>query len=311
MQDRRERIEKWRSQHKIEVGDDGNADKVNTTENDVGETDNEKKKWTLDDENEDDDEDDMDETAADNQQDLLDGLEKDGEEKMLPIPLRDKIKEEEEEDKIEKVVQSEHHEKDEVKNEANNTTVKEDSTPEVQMETDQSEQAVENNDEAEDDEDPLDAYMKGIQEEVKKYRSTTVKANKDKVTVVVVGVAKKKSEDRKRGELIEQNQDAMEYSSGDEVDGKDLDDLMSGGADGPKVKQKKLMTISKDDITYIPFRKAFYIEVPEIAKMTSEEVEAYKSEMEGIKTKGKGCPRPIKTWAQCGVSKKVLEVLKK
>jgi ATP-dependent RNA helicase DDX46/PRP5 len=27
--------------------------------------------------------------------------------------------------------------------------------------------------------------------------------------------------------------------------------------------------------------------------------------------KGKGCPRPIKTWAQCGVSKKVLEVLKK
>lgn len=27
--------------------------------------------------------------------------------------------------------------------------------------------------------------------------------------------------------------------------------------------------------------------------------------------KGKGCPKPIKTWAQCGVSKKMMEALKK
>lgn len=33
--------------------------------------------------------------------------------------------------------------------------------------------------------------------------------------------------------------------------------------------------------------------------------------MEGIRVKGKGCPRPIRTWAHCGVSKKMLEVLKK
>ncbi|GFR10813.1 probable ATP-dependent RNA helicase DDX46, partial [Trichonephila clavata] len=40
-------------------------------------------------------------------------------------------------------------------------------------------------------------------------------------------------------------------------------------------------------------------------------VEALRNELEGIKVKGKGCPKPIKNWAQCGVSKKVLEVLKK
>ncbi|CAG2065159.1 unnamed protein product, partial [Timema podura] len=34
-------------------------------------------------------------------------------------------------------------------------------------------------------------------------------------------------------------------------------------------------------------------------------------ELEGIRVKGKGCPRPIKAWAQCGVSKKELESLKK
>lgn len=167
-------------------------------------------------------------------------------------------------------------------------------------------------DDQEDDIDPLDAYMAGIQEEVKKYRTKTVSKKdtngNDKVTVVI-GVAKKKST-IKRGELMEQNQDGMEYSSGDEVTKEDdlanvMDNLQA------KTKQKKLLTISQDDITFIPFRKNFYIEVPEIRNMTSEEVDKYKTEMEGIKTKGKGCPRPIKTWAQCGVSKKVLEVLKR
>lgn len=165
--------------------------------------------------------------------------------------------------------------------------------------------------EEEDDVDPLDAFMMGIQEQVKKYRTQTLSKNEngDKKVSVVVGVAKKKTE-RKRGELMEQNQDALEYSSSDEVEkGDDLANAMDNLQ--AKTKQKKPLTISIDDISYIPFRKNFYIEVPEITRMTAEEVEAYKTEMEGIKTKGKGCPRPIKTWAQCGVSKKVLDILKK
>lgn len=169
---------------------------------------------------------------------------------------------------------------------------------------------TEQEDDVDDDVDPLDAYMQGIQEEVKKYRSHTVHANsKNNKVTVVVGVAKKKSI-IKRGELMEQNQDAMEFSSEDENDKEDelanaMDNLQA------KSKQKKLLTISKDDITYVPFRKNFYIEVSEISKMTNEQVEEYKTKLEGIKTKGKNCPRPIKSWAQCGVSKKMLEVLKK
>lgn len=165
--------------------------------------------------------------------------------------------------------------------------------------------------EEDDDVDPLDAFMLGIQEQVKKYRTQTLSKNEngDQKVTVVVGVAKKKTE-RKRGELMEQNQDALEYSSSDEVEkGDDLANAMDNLQ--AKTKQKKPLTISIDDISYIPFRKNFYIEVPEITRMTTEEVEAYKTEMEGIKTKGKGCPRPIKTWAQCGVSKKVLDILKK
>lgn len=161
-----------------------------------------------------------------------------------------------------------------------------------------------------DDVDPLDAYMQGIQEEVKKMRSKTVKSDeKDNKVTVVVGIAKKAGQ-QKKGELIEQNQDALEYSSEDEGN---KDDDLANAMDSlqNKAKSKKLLTISKDDITYQSFRKNFYIEVPELAKMTAEEVDAFKIDMEGIKAKGKGCPKPIKAWAQCGVSKKVLDVLKR
>ena len=76
------------------------------------------------------------------------------------------------------------------------------------------------------------------------------------------------------------------------------------------------------------FRKDFYIEVPELAKMTDAEVDDYRTEMEGIKVsgsfneyvfthmfifkcKGKNVPKPIKNWPQCGVSSKILNLLKK
>ena len=40
-------------------------------------------------------------------------------------------------------------------------------------------------------------------------------------------------------------------------------------------------------------------------------VHDYRMELEGIKIRGKNCVRPVKTWAHCGVSKKVLEMLKR
>ncbi|GIY16970.1 probable ATP-dependent RNA helicase DDX46 [Caerostris darwini] len=161
-----------------------------------------------------------------------------------------------------------------------------------------------------DDVDPLDAFMMGIQEEVKQLHHNDVKKEDGeekggaKVTMIV-GMAKKKIA-KSKGELMEQDQDALEYSSEDETD-----DLQSAMSNLQANKAKKLLTVTKEDVTYQPFRKNFYVEVPELAKMTMEDVEAYRIELEGIKVKGKGCPKPIKNWAQCGVSKKVLEILKK
>lgn len=165
--------------------------------------------------------------------------------------------------------------------------------------------------EAEDEVDPLDAYMMDIQKEVKQLKTKALKGDgvesneKSSKVTVVMGVAKKK-DNKKKGELMEQNQDGLEYSSEEEKD-----DLQTAMSSLQSNKTKKPATVSIEDISYTPFRKDFYVEVPELAKMTPGEVETLRAELEGIKVKGKGCPKPIKNWAQCGVSKKVLELLKK
>ncbi|XP_074865477.1 putative ATP-dependent RNA helicase DDX46 [Carettochelys insculpta] len=171
--------------------------------------------------------------------------------------------------------------------------------------------------EIEDEElDPLDAYMEEVKEEVKKFNMRSVKGgggNEKKsgptVTKVVTVVTTKKAvveSEKKKGELMENDQDAMEYSSEEEE--VDLQTALTGY----QTKQRKLLEpVDHGKIEYEPFRKNFYVEVPELAKMTLEEVNVYRLEMEGIIVKGKGCPKPIKTWVQCGISMKILSCLKK
>jgi len=59
------------------------------------------------------------------------------------------------------------------------------------------------------------------------------------------------------------------------------------------------------------FQKNFYIEPREISDMTDEEVDAYRKELGDVAVRGVQCPRPIKTWYQCGLSQRILAVLKK
>ncbi|XP_012871449.1 PREDICTED: probable ATP-dependent RNA helicase DDX46 [Dipodomys ordii] len=171
--------------------------------------------------------------------------------------------------------------------------------------------------EMEDEElDPLDAYMEEVKEEVKKFNMRSVKGgggNEKKsgptVTKVVTVVTTKKAvadSDKKKGELMENDQDAMEYSSEEEE--VDLQTALTGY----QTKQRKLLEpVDHGKIEYEPFRKNFYVEVPELAKMSQEEVNVFRLEMEGITVKGKGCPKPIKSWVQCGISMKILNSLKK
>lgn len=178
-----------------------------------------------------------------------------------------------------------------------------------------------------EEEDPLDAYMNEVTKEVKKMKGPTSKFQKNQIfdtkkdsasivepkkkMVIMTGVAKKQPDpalpNAKRGELVEQNQDGLEYSD-EEGQGANLDDEMDKLN---KKGKKELPKVNHNNIEYLPFTKNFYLEVPEIAKMTDSEVELFRTDNEGIKVKGKDSPKPFKKWPQIGVSQRVLEILKK
>ena len=167
----------------------------------------------------------------------------------------------------------------------------------------------------EDDEvDPLDAYMMQINEDVKKLKQVPVRkapekqeSNQSKVSVVTVVKAKTGSlVSSKKGELLEQNADAIEFSEGEEDDNTIEMSLA-------KLNQRKLDQISVDhtQINYNEFRKCFYKEVPEIEKMSNQDAEKLRTQLDGIRVKGKQIPKPVQSWAQCGVSLRVLDALKR
>jgi ATP-dependent RNA helicase DDX46/PRP5 len=117
---------------------------------------------------------------------------------------------------------------------------------------------------------------------------------------------------------MEQDIDGLEYGSDEEnsrlqsVATDSFESVAAGALLLPKIKTKSEMVFTDHSkVYYRPFKKNFYVEVPEISQMSEQEVQLYRLELEDIKVKGKNCPRPIKTWAQCGVSYKISECLKK
>lgn len=150
-------------------------------------------------------------------------------------------------------------------------------------------------DTTEDEVDPLDAFMEGVVDEVKKINEQDL-------------LQQEQQRKTTRADTLTEDDDTMlDY----------LEDESAKGLDGEPgttttTKQRKeLGVVDHSRIHYPEFRKSFYVEVPEIARMTEQEVAQLRFDLEGIKVRGKNCPAPIKTWTQCGVSLRVLETLKK
>lgn len=74
-------------------------------------------------------------------------------------------------------------------------------------------------------------------------------------------------------------------------------------------KKKDIVPVDHASISYPPFRKNFYVETAEVARMSDEEVREYRQTMDNIRVRGIKCPRPVKNWFQCGLSSKVLEIV--
>ncbi|KAL6098282.1 ddx46 [Pungitius sinensis] len=267
MRKRKERVEKWREEQRKKAIENIGEIKRELEEMKQG------KKWSL----EDDEDDDEDNSAPMEGDDEEDGEGKvESEEKEIK---EEKKEEEEEEEEVEAEKESE-------------------APMELEAE--------------EDDVDPLDAYMEEVKQEVKKFNMGAMKGNDKKgamtVTKVMTVLKTRKGPNthKKKGELMENDQDAMEYSSEEEE--VDLQTALTGF----QTKQRKVLEpVDHGKIQYEPYRRNFYVEVPELARMTPEDVNTYRLELEGINVKGKGCPKPIKTWVQCGVSMKILSAMRR
>ncbi|KZT20802.1 P-loop containing nucleoside triphosphate hydrolase protein [Neolentinus lepideus HHB14362 ss-1] len=153
----------------------------------------------------------------------------------------------------------------------------------------------------EEDVDPLDAFMSGVKEEVKK-----VNAEDMKKIGVNAGSLRARLDDQNADEGPEDLGDAP----ADELDMTDLnaEDILALAA--RKVKKKDLATIDHSRIRYEPFRKEFYIPPPDIADMTDEEADLLRLELDGIKIRGVDCPRPVTKWSHFGLPASCLDVIK-
>lgn len=270
---RRERIERWRAERKTKELEASKKDiKSLIPTNSAGTS---AKKWSLEDESE----------EEDNGIITIDlRKEPDSPPSKFHSIKKPKFEDDDEDDgklsklssiKKEKPIKIESIKKEEQKDE-----------PMITEEEQSSNKDAENEEEI----DPLDAYMQEVDKEVRKVSHfSTQSKDKQQGVVILTGVAKKNKKVINKGELIEQNMDSLEYSSEEE-----LEDIKDTAANLANKHRKELAKIDHSGVDYAPFRKDFYVEVPELARMTQQEVEKYRLELEGIQVKGKGCPKPIK-----------------
>eukprot|EP01116_Phalansterium_solitarium_P017207 TRINITY_DN4176_c0_g1_i3.p1 TRINITY_DN4176_c0_g1~~TRINITY_DN4176_c0_g1_i3.p1 ORF type:complete len:963 (-),score=439.31 TRINITY_DN4176_c0_g1_i3:270-3158(-) len=179
---------------------------------------------------------------------------------------------------------------------------------------------------AEDEIDPLDAFMVGINEQVRKdhapviskitqkygttatqkvsgFAQATTSASTDQGTSKR-GAPKSKMGDRYYSDDDMRINEALLEDDADE--GSDSDE----GSAAKKAKRKELAPVDHKNAKYAPFRKAFYTEVGEVAKMTQEDVIKRRDEL-GIRIRGRDCPKPIFEFHQCGLLDKILAKFKK
>jgi ATP-dependent RNA helicase DDX46/PRP5 len=139
--------------------------------------------------------------------------------------------------------------------------------------------------------DPLDAFMTGVKEEVKKVNQEDMK--------------KHHSSTNGRARLDDSaNDDADEVSGApveNELDATNLnaEEIMALAV--KKVKKKELATVDHTKLSYEPFRKEFYAPPPDVAEMTDEEADLLRLELDGIKIRGVECPRPVAKWSHFGL----------
>lgn len=152
-----------------------------------------------------------------------------------------------------------------------------------------------------DELDPLDAFMDGVKDEVKKVNA------EDLQKMVGSGRLPDRGDDRMNEAGADD--DDGEVEAEDELDATDLnpEDILALAA--KKARKKDLAAVDHNKIKYEPFRKEFYVPPPEVAAMTDEEADLLRLELDSIKIRGVDCPRPVTKWSHFGLHASVYALL--
>lgn len=74
-------------------------------------------------------------------------------------------------------------------------------------------------------------------------------------------------------------------------------------------KRKEIAIVDHSKQNYEDFRRQFYVESSELADMTEAETNELRLALDGIKIRGKDCPKPISKWTQLGLPGPTMGVL--
>ena len=75
-------------------------------------------------------------------------------------------------------------------------------------------------------------------------------------------------------------------------------------------KKKELKAVNHSTLEYLPIRKNLYIVPRSVANLTSDQVMERKAKFK-IRVRGKGAPAPVESFEECGLSERILSILKK
>mmetsp|Transcript_4704 Transcript_4704/g.6739 ORF Transcript_4704/g.6739 Transcript_4704/m.6739 type:complete len:608 (+) Transcript_4704:155-1978(+) len=75
-------------------------------------------------------------------------------------------------------------------------------------------------------------------------------------------------------------------------------------------KKKELKAVDHSQVSYSPIKKNLYLVPRSLAKLKEEDVVDRRAKLK-VRVRGVGCPAPVTTFAECGLSERILGVLRK
>jgi len=75
-------------------------------------------------------------------------------------------------------------------------------------------------------------------------------------------------------------------------------------------KKKELKAVDHSTLEYLPIRKNLYLVPRSVASLTADQVMERRAKFK-IRVRGKGAPAPVATFEECGLSERIVQILKK